>query len=260
MEINLSSSTLDAAFAVENPKLVNFETVSGLTLRAMSFEKKRAVVPNLGDMLATFQRRLNFLNENQNSLQNPQTRRTFKRYLNDIESYRDAIIKELPKSTDPAISQYRDQFAALNDEYQQARPEWQRRLDASEQRADDRPGPATPLHKSLLDEGRIQEQDLTDEVEFAEREVASVVEQQRVIHQLMGQVHDIVEQGHQQVIAVEEATSEAKDEMGKGNEMLGDGEKDQKTSTKCIIWVLVIVIGGAVAVGLIVGLSIGLKK
>jgi hypothetical protein len=92
----------------------------------------------------------------------------------------------------------------------------------------------------------------TDLLDNLELQIRGILAMMREVSQLFGQTLQELQKQRHLLQAIEGETARAVEEMEEGNEALQTAQEHQKSSTKCICWIVIIVTLVVVAVALII--------
>jgi hypothetical protein len=233
----------------------------------MSFAHPGSSAPqsNLETDVRNFERRLITLREIKDKINNSTHRRTCSRTMGELDSAAEAIRGKL-QTADPSL---RDQFQLYWQEYSRLRGPLSVNIASlnEQERAAALPSSerapnvgSSQLQQNLLSPEHMEAQQQADHLDYVQGQAQEIIETLQAINQTAHEIDTTINDQHVTLIKVDGEIGGAVTDMVSGNEQLEVAEKHQKSAGKCIIWVLVAAIAGVVVLGLIIGLSVGLKK
>jgi hypothetical protein len=102
-------------------------------------------------------------------------------------------------------------------------------------------------------EGLLRQTQLDgDVIEILEQHVNQILLTMREVREIFGATLEELQKQKHLVTSIETITSDARDEMHKGNEILEEAQEQQKGGTKCLLWVVIVLVLVAAAVILII--------
>ena len=164
-------------------------------------------------------------------------------------------ILSLKEQNDPNVNQYEEKFARLAQRMKQELPQVLDSLkknQITETHSSSQAISTTPLLQQDVVDGTTEQ---IEELEVAVREILSTMTQ---LHSIFTQTLDELQKQRNVILSVDTAVSNAHDDMHKGNDQLDTATKHQKGSTKCLIWIFIIV--ALVVLGIALGIYFGTSK
>jgi t-SNARE complex subunit (syntaxin) len=238
-----------------------FRAAGGFSTFWMSFASGASGAPaSIQDDVTNFERRFAIIRDNRTKLQNPQARTATKRALGECENLANSLKVKVQTSADPAV---RERFTKCYQEFQQVNRPLTAQIASLEEKeraaAQEQARPSNPtLTTSLLSDQEQGERFQADHVQYLEGQAVEIAGQMREVNALAHDLDTKIVEQHQLVVRIDDTIGDGLEQMHVGNENLSQAEEHQKSSTKCLIWILALALGGVVVLGLIIGLSLGL--
>jgi hypothetical protein len=148
----------------------------------------------------------------------------------------------------PRVDDHLGRFNELRGRIQQDLPGVVQKLRGSSEQAQAK---AAPTHDDALLEQSLLDGE-TDVIDILEQQVNEILVTMREVNQLFGETLEQLQAQRHILTAIETHTTEAVSEMQRGNEELEQAKEKQKSSTKCICWILIILLLVVAAVVLII--------
>ena len=219
------------------------------------------MIPSLDSSLNRMEQTLNSLIEDGKSIggfsDGPILRENIQSKSKQLVQLSNAVKQQiitLKEQNDPNVGKYEEDFDRLAQKMKQELPQILdslKRSQSTEQPTVTQPISTTPL----LDQQVVEEQrDLIEDLEVAVREILATMTQ---LHSIFTQTLEELQKQRNVILSVDNAVSNAHDDMNKGNENLQTAQKHQKGSTKCLLWLLLIF--AVIAAGIGVGIYFGVK-
>lgn len=106
-------------------------------------------------------------------------------------------------------------------------------------------------------EAQRKEEQRKADLEFTQNQVADIGEAMTIVNELTHEVDDKITEQHEVVVHIDETIEEAKEEMIAGNADLEVAEDDQKSGSKMLYIIFIIIAVIVVILGVILGLKFG---
>jgi K+/H+ antiporter YhaU regulatory subunit KhtT len=113
-------------------------------------------------------------------------------------------------------------------------------------------------HIPLLSQTKLDQD--SDLIDVLEQQVSAILQTMRRVNELFGETMMELQQQRHKLLAVEGETTRAMTEMTIGNEQIEKAATHQKSTTKCICWIVIIVIVVLTGVGLIIAWKVFWSK
>jgi chromosome segregation ATPase len=148
-----------------------------------------------------------------------------------------AALARLHDQNAPGVEEYTSQFETLRARMQAELPGVISALKRASRDAepDTRPTMTDPL---LQNELNFQ----TDQISVLDDHVAEILQNMREVHELFTTALTEIQKQRHMIVGIDSTTTDAKEELEKGNELLESAAKQQKKSTACIVWIIVILL------------------
>lgn len=209
----------------------------------MSLKNKGNKAPSqnkIVDLVNNFDNKLKAVKRDQSSIAQQPKRNTIKKNLKELASLADQIAPLLGTAPPDVANRY----TQLGSEYEAIKNELSRQIEAldlqeqkeqQQQNAAPEQGGNGQLNQSLIDND-------TQQIEILGNAANEIVDEMRNLNEMQHLLNDKIQEQHEVVINVDDRIEEGNEEMVKGNENLNTAQEHQKSSTKCLIWILVAVI------------------
>jgi methyl-accepting chemotaxis protein len=158
---------------------------------------------------------------------------------------------ELRQTGGPTFDSYQSRFEDLRARMQsELRPVIEKLRSSTTPSASGGGGGGSVASEPLLSQQLVDSE--TDLIDVLEQQVNQILTTMREVNQLFTHVMTELQKQRHMITAIDAETTEAVSEMSTGNRELEKAGEHQKSSTKCICWIVIIVLLVVTAVGLII--------
>ena len=212
-----------------------------------------AQLARLGGDIAEMQRTLRDVISKSDQLggfgDGPQLREEIQTDVRNLMNLSQAVKSNLveAKQSGLAVDEYESQLAELRAAMQENLPRVIQRLKQNTETHEQSPHESA-MNQPLLDQTLLDEQ--TEQLDELQQAVSGILTMMTEVNMLFKQTLEEIQRHRHMLTAIESHTNEGKENMEKGNEQLEKAASHQKGSTKCLIWLFVIL--GVIAAGITV--------
>lgn len=157
-------------------------------------------------------------------------------------------IVELRKASDPTVDQYEEEFKKIGAQMKKDLPPIIQKLREEESARDSSP------QVSIINEPLLQDQQqidaMTDQIDTLEEAVREILSTMNQLNEIFRQTLEELQKQRYVIATIDEHVESAHNDMKGGNKNLETAQEHQKSSTKCLWWIvaiILVVVGGVVA-------------
>lgn len=168
-------------------------------------------------------------------------------------------LTQLKQSDVPNVDKYQARFDNLSNQMKNNLPEVIQKFKQSAPQfgqVNSYTNPTNDFNQSLLPQEIIENQ--SDQLDELSSQVNGILSAMREVHELFTETYEELQKQKHMLFRIETTTDAALEDMLNGNKQLEKAHENQKSSTKSLIWIFLIL--GVIIVGIVIFCSIYFTK
>lgn len=168
-------------------------------------------------------------------------------------------LTQLKQNDVPNVDQYQARFDNLSIQMKNNLPEVIQKFKQSApqfDQIDSYTNPTNDFNQSLLPQEVIENQ--SDQLDELSAQVNGILSAMREVHELFTETYEELQKQKHMLFRIETTTDAAREDMLNGNKQLDKAHENQKSSTRSLIWIFLIL--GVIIVGIVIFCSIYFTK